>query len=247
LAYAQQDTERLSTARRTSYPGYAAQGTRQVIDFCQGNEVSDLYIGDPDGVRNKPCGRKHNQRMSQWEYGKDIEYLEYKSEHAGISSFGGSERGTSSRCPKCGHQHKPTGRNWVCKGCGLSGHRDLVGSINMHPIAFENKATFSVSKDVAYLRPGTCCWKYRNRSSRPDTGRRKGLGPLPPALSEVCVNQRFRSDAVRRRPYLRNNFRSLSLSGDGSVTWSLSAPDCRPSGAFRLSLAIPLFPPEPPA
>jgi putative transposase len=175
--YARRDERRIRDMRH--------KGTRQVIDFCQANQVSDLYIGDPDGVRNKPCGRKQNQRMSQWEYGKDIEYLEYKSEHAGISSFSGSERGTSSHCPKCGHQHKPTGRNWVCKACGLSGHRDLVGSINMHPIAFQNKATFPVSKDVTYLRPGTCCWKYLNRSSRPDTGRRKGLGPLPPALSEV--------------------------------------------------------------
>jgi putative transposase len=171
------------------------KGTRQVIDFCQGNEVSDLYIGDPDGVRNKPCGRKHNQRMSQWEYGKDIEYLDYKSTLAGILSFSGSERGTSSRCPKCSHQHKPTGRNWVCKGCGFTGHRDLVGRINMHEIAFQKKTTFPVSKDVTYLRPGTCCWKFLNRSSRPDTGHRKGFGPLSPALSEVCVEST--TDSVR--------------------------------------------------
>jgi hypothetical protein len=45
----------------------------------------------------------------------------------------------------------------------------------------------SVSNDVTYLRPGTCCWKYLNRSSRPDTGGRKGLGPLSPALSEVGI------------------------------------------------------------
>jgi putative transposase len=163
------------------------KGTRQVIDFCQANEVSDPYIGDPDGVRKTPCGRKHNQRMSQWEYGKDIKYLDHKSEHAGISSFSGPELGTSSRCPKCGHQHKPRDRNWVCKACGFSGHRDLVGSINMHEIAFQNNATFPVSNDVTYLRPGTCCWKYLNRSSRPDTGRRKGFGPLSPELSEVGI------------------------------------------------------------
>jgi transposase len=92
-----------------------------------------------------------HQRMSQREYGKDIEYLGYKSEHAGISRFSGSERGTSSRCPECGHQHKPAGRNWACNACGLSGHRDLVGSINLHRIAFQNQATFPVSKDVTYV------------------------------------------------------------------------------------------------
>jgi hypothetical protein len=45
---------------------------------------------------SEPCGRKHNQRMSQWEYGKDIEYLGYKSTLAGILSFSGSERGTGN-------------------------------------------------------------------------------------------------------------------------------------------------------
>jgi transposase len=136
-----------------------------------------------------------HQRMSQWEYGKDIEYLGYKSTQAGILSFSGSERGTSSRCPKCSHKHKPRGRNWVCKVCGFTGHRDLVGSINMHEIAYQKKTTFPVSKDVTYLRPGTCCWKYLNRSSRPDTGRRKGFGPLSPALSEVGIE--LTTDSVR--------------------------------------------------
>ena len=91
-----------------------------------------------------------HQRMSQWEYGKDIEYLDYKSKDAGITSFRSSEGRTSSRCPKCGHQHKSRGRNWVSKACGWSGHRNLVGSINMHEIAFENKATFPASKDVTF-------------------------------------------------------------------------------------------------
>ena len=57
----------------------------------------------------------------------------------------------------------------------------------MHEIAFQNKATFPVSKDATHLRLGTCFWKYLNRSSRPDTGRRKGFGPLSPPLSEVGI------------------------------------------------------------
>lgn len=146
------------------------KGTRQVVDFCQHNEVASLFIGDPDGVRKKRSGRHHNQRMSQWEYGRDISYLTHKSKQAGISSFTGSERGTSSRCPVCGHQHKPKGRNWRCKACGFAGHRDLVGSANMHDIAFGVKTTFPVSKDVTYLRPGTSAMRVLDRSNRPDTG-----------------------------------------------------------------------------
>lgn len=55
------------------------KGTRQVIEFCRAHAVSSLFIGNPDGVRQRRCGRKHNQRMSQWEYGKDIDYLTHKS------------------------------------------------------------------------------------------------------------------------------------------------------------------------
>jgi putative transposase len=146
------------------------KGTRQVIDFCQANRVTSLYVGNPDGVRQRRSGRKHNQRMSQWEYGKDIAYLTHKSKQAGISSFDGTERGTSSHCPVCGHKHKPKGRNWSCKACGFEGHRDLVGSINMHQIAFGETPTFPVAKAVTYLRPGTSCKRHLDRSSRPGTG-----------------------------------------------------------------------------
>lgn len=146
------------------------KGTRQVIDFCQANAVTRLYIGNPDGVRNRRSGRHHNQRMSQWEYGKDINYLTHKSKTAGIASFNGTERGTSSHCPVCGHKHKPKGRTWSCTACGFEGHRDLVGSINMHQIAFGTKPTFPVSKDVTYLRPGTAFHAALHRSNRPDTG-----------------------------------------------------------------------------
>lgn len=146
------------------------KGTRQVIDFCQSNNVTSIYVGNPDGVRTRRSGRKHNQRMSQWEYGKDIDYLTHKSKQTGILSFNGTERGTSSHCPVCGHKHKPNGRNWSCKACGFNGHRDLVGSINMHQIGFGEKPIFPVSKEITYLRPGTSARKVFDRSSRPDSG-----------------------------------------------------------------------------
>src|SRR5205085_6791637 len=112
------------------------KATRQVIDFCIERHVGSLFIGNPHGVRNRESGRHHNQRMSLWEYGKDIDYLTHKSTQAHIESFTGSERGTSSRCPKCGHKQRPKNRNWVCQACQFSGHRDLVGSVNMHELAY---------------------------------------------------------------------------------------------------------------
>jgi putative transposase len=146
------------------------KATRQVIDFCVGQKVGSLFIGNPHGVHDDSKGRHHNQRMALWEYGKDIDYLTHKSKQAHIMSFTGSERGTSSQCPACEHKHKSKGRNWVCKACGFTGHRDIVGSINMHCIAYDQKVMFP--RSITYLRPGRV-----RRSSRADA---------PLASSDAC-------------------------------------------------------------
>jgi putative transposase len=141
------------------------KATRQVIDFCVDNQVGTLFIGNPDGVRNRDNGRHHNQRLALWEYGKDIDYLTHKAKQAHISCFTGSERGTSSQCPCCGHRHKPKNRNWVCKACGFAGHRDLVGSVNMHRLAYGTHIMFP--RSFTYLRPGPS-----SSSRRADTPQR---------------------------------------------------------------------------
>ena len=127
------------------------QATRKVINFCIEQKVGSLFIGNPHGVRNRNNGRHHNQRMSLWEYGKDISYLTHKSKQAHMVCFTGSERGTSSQCPACEHKHKPRNRQWDCKKCGFNGHRDLVGSINMHRLAFGERVEFP--RSFTYLRP----------------------------------------------------------------------------------------------
>ena len=161
------------------------KGTRKAIDFCVANAVSSIYVGNPDGVRKRPSGRKHNQRMSQWEYGKDRQYLEEKSRKAGMECFNGTERGTSSHCPSCGHRHRPKGRKWACKKCGFRGHRDVVGAVNMHPLAYGEKIAFP--SQITYRRAGiTQGTKQPLRSarrSRPDPG----LGTSGPVLSRFAT------------------------------------------------------------
>ena len=78
--------------------------------------------------------------------------MQYKSTIAGIESFIGTERGTSSRCPRCGHKQKVRGRVWTCRECGFTGHRDIVGAVNMHPLAFDENVMFP--DRITYLRPG---------------------------------------------------------------------------------------------
>jgi putative transposase len=157
------------------------KATRKVIDFCVEQQVGTLFIGNPHGVRNKNCGKHHNQRMALWEYGKDIDYLTHKSKAAHIMSFTGSERGTSSQCPACGHRHKPKGRNWTCRQCQFSGHRDLVGSVNMHQLSFGVQVKFP--RSFTYLRlPGSS----RRSSSRADTPQRcLSKEPAQPRIADT--------------------------------------------------------------
>lgn len=133
---------------------YRHQATRQVVEFCKTHDVDTVFIGNPDGVRKKNCGKRHNQRMAQWEYGKDLSYFTHKFKMAGIPVLTGSERGTSSTCPECGHLHKPRGRTWNCpkKECSYKKkHRDITGSLNMHLLAFGEKAKYP--EEIKYLRP----------------------------------------------------------------------------------------------
>ena len=184
----------------------AHKGTRAVVDFCVEHRVGDVFIGDPHGVRKHRRGRKHNQRMSQWEYGRDKNYLHQKLNRKGIASFTGSERGTSSRCPQCGHKHKPKGRVWRCKQCGFTGHRDLVGSVNMHEDNFEKLTKFPSLQDVTYLRPRCLSWRQatgmKNRkpgsSSRPDTGRGRDAVLLSEERTRIAVIGRVSSGTEQR-------------------------------------------------
>ena len=128
------------------------KATRQIVNFCEINNVSTLFVGNPSGVQKRRCGKKHNQRMSQWEFGKDIQYIFDKAKSYGIESFKGSERGTSSTCPQCQFRKKVTGRNWKCSSCDFAGHRDLVGAVNMHKLAFDKPV--NLPSRITYLRPG---------------------------------------------------------------------------------------------
>jgi putative transposase len=171
------------------------KGTRQVIDFCMAEGVTSLYVGKPHGIRKQSRGRRHNGRMSAWEYGKDLQYLAEKAKRAGIQFASGTERGTSSRCPECGHRRKPAGRVWRCPVCGFTGHRDLVGSVNMHQLAFQQRVAFP--RSVTYLRPG----KIR-RSSSLDTGQSclgEGAGQ-PPLLTGSPGSRPHRISRLEAHP-----------------------------------------------
>lgn len=140
------------------------KATRAVVEFCAAHGVGKVYIGNPRGVRRHWRGKRQNQRMGQWEYRRDIEYLTGKCAQRGIESFTGPEWGPSSRCPECGARHKPKNREWKCPRCNFSGHRDVVGSANMHVLAFGEPISFPPA--ITYRRAGPVRVASRNEQPR---------------------------------------------------------------------------------
>ncbi|WP_194727199.1 zinc ribbon domain-containing protein [Noviherbaspirillum malthae] len=100
--------------------------------------------------------------------------MTHKANQAGISSFTGSERGTSSRCLLCGHPHKPKSSNWRCKACRVAGHRGLVGSVKLHDIAFWRETDVPRTENGHVRRPNTSAMRMPVRSHCPDLGRGAG-------------------------------------------------------------------------
>jgi len=127
-----------------------------ITKWCLNRKVSTVYIGNPDGVRKKDCGRKHNQRISQWAFGELRKMLEYKLNRHGIKLVSEDERGTSGTCPACAKYTKQAGRTYKCSKCGFTGtHRDVVGASGILDKSVNGKFTKSrkLPKKVEYTRP----------------------------------------------------------------------------------------------
>jgi putative transposase len=86
------------------------------------------------------------------------------------------------------------GRIWRCRNpiCGFVGHRDVVGSVNMHPLAFGTNIAFPAQ--ITYQRAGPVRVLARSeqpcpvgsqpaRCRRLDTGHQEDVSPFGLVLS----------------------------------------------------------------
>lgn len=103
-----------------------------IVNEAVNRQANTIIYGDirdiADGIDK---GKAHNQRTSQWNHGKVRAFVAYKAQAEGITVNLQDEHYTSQTCPQCGHRHKPRGRVYTCGQCGCSGHRDVVGQINI--------------------------------------------------------------------------------------------------------------------
>jgi putative transposase len=106
--------------------------SRAIVDVTVARQAGTIVMGDvrdvADGIA---LSKQSNQNISGWNHGKIRAYVEYKAQAEGIALVLQDERYTSQTCPSCGHRHKPRGRIYRCGQCGFSGHRDIVGQINI--------------------------------------------------------------------------------------------------------------------
>ncbi|MCY3553232.1 MAG: transposase [Candidatus Poribacteria bacterium] len=105
--------------------------TTKFLKYCQLIGIGTIVLGNLTGIRdNIDYGKRANQRLHQWAFGKITSLLTYKAEVLGIKVVQIDEAYTSQTCPSCGNRKKPNNREYTCK-CGFEYHRDGVGAINI--------------------------------------------------------------------------------------------------------------------
>jgi putative transposase len=111
------------------------QVSRKVAQIAQANDTGQIAIGDVREIEKnsrraerRRCDSNQRRRLSQWSRGRQEEYLKFKT---GLDLQYIKEAFSSKTCPACLTRNRPRGRNYQCRECGFSCHRDAVGAVNI--------------------------------------------------------------------------------------------------------------------
>ena len=105
--------------------------TTKLVKLCESRGIGTIVLGNLTGIReNINYGKRANQKLHQWAFGKITQLITYKANALGIKVEVIDESYTSQTCPHCGNRKKATNRNYACK-CGFTYYRDGVGAINI--------------------------------------------------------------------------------------------------------------------
>jgi putative transposase len=152
------------------------KASRQVVEFCQANEVKEIAVGDvrdiQDGVN---LCTNSNQKISQWPHGQFVQYVAYKSAGYGMKTGYIPEDYSTRTCSCCRRRRKnaPRGRVFTCPRCGAVIHRDANGGSNICSRARYGSYGFVQAQTIMYLRP-------LRRSRAFGTGQRCGANSAEP-------------------------------------------------------------------
>jgi putative transposase len=107
--------------------------SKKFVNWCVEQKVKHVVVGDVEGVqRNTKKKRRKtvNEKLSQWQFGQLLKYVEYKLQAKGITLKKVDEAYSSQTCPVCTRRKKPSGRVYKCP-CGYKQHRDIHGASNI--------------------------------------------------------------------------------------------------------------------
>ena len=111
------------------------QVSRAAARHIQTHDTGTIYVGDVRGIeqrtrqrQRRTTNRSQRQQLSQWERGTHEDHLAYKT---GVTLTHINESYSSQTCPACLTRNRPTGRNYQCRTCGFTCHRDAAGAINI--------------------------------------------------------------------------------------------------------------------
>jgi len=136
--------------------------TRNFVDWCAEQQVKHVTVGKVEGVQRETSAKKKknkrkvkaslSQKLSQWQFGKIKDYLEYKLEAKGITLSEINEAYSSQTCPVCTRLKKTAGRVYSCR-CGYQQHRDIHGASNILSKTLYGRFQLVVTNvQVKYLR-----------------------------------------------------------------------------------------------
>jgi putative transposase len=77
--------------------------SRKFVDWCVEQKVKHLVVGDVEGVQcntKKKRRKTVNEKLSQWQFGQLLNYLEYKLQAKGITLEKVNEAYSSQTCPE---------------------------------------------------------------------------------------------------------------------------------------------------
>ena len=121
------------------------QVTRKAADVAITHDTGNIVVGDVRGIEHKTrqaekrrAGKNQRRRLSQWSRGKQEKHLTHKT-NTTLKHI--NEAYSSKTCPACLTRNPPRGRNYQCRGCGFTCHRDAVGALNILMRAQHGKYT----------------------------------------------------------------------------------------------------------
>lgn len=126
--------QRLFRRRRLRFRNYVNTTVRRAIGDLWQHGVSTIVVGDLTSILANTNGRRKTNSMTHnfWSHRYLVQRVKEVAEEYGITVQLVDERGTSSRCPRCGSQQiKHRRRLFKCQDCRLEANRDSVGAVNI--------------------------------------------------------------------------------------------------------------------